>query len=81
MRDELPDPSGQYDFDPYKVEEDPEYGNLYSELEPQYLRDIRDQERARGKQATGSLFEDVEELRHSYKQREAKTVEDLIASG
>lgn len=81
MRDDLPDPSGQYDFDPAMMEEDAKYGNLYSELEPQYLRDMREQERARGRHSASSLFEDVEELRHSYNQREAQTVEDLIASG
>lgn len=42
---------------------------------------MREQERARGKQSASSLFEDVEELRHTYNHREAQTVEDLIAAG
>ena len=81
MEENLPNPAGHRLFDPTKLEFDEVYGNVFADLEPQHLRDKRAKERIEQRQIQSSIFEESEHLKHKYSQREAKTVEDLIASG
>jgi hypothetical protein len=81
MQDELPDPAEFMKFDPNMLEDDEKYGNLFSNLEPQYLKDKREKERVLARKNHVSIYDESEDIRHSYKEQAAQTVEDYIVSG
>lgn len=45
MKDQQPDPAAYMRFDPMQQDVHEKYGNLFEDLEPQYLRDKRLKER------------------------------------
>jgi hypothetical protein len=57
-------------YDPAMIDDDEKYGNLYSDLEPQYLRDQREKERLRNNRNKSSLFDESEDARHSYNEQQ-----------
>jgi len=71
----LPNPAGNRLVDPKTIEADPKYGDLFADMQSQFLRDQRAQERL-GSQVDGSA-----EPHHSYTELASSTVEDLVSSG
>lgn len=76
----MPDPAAYLRFDPLQQEVHEKYGNLFEDLEPQYLRDKRLKERQLQMNHLTNL-EASEDPNYIYQEQSARTIQDLISSG
>ena len=60
MEENLPSPAANREFNPDNLEFDEVYGNVFSELEPQFLRDKRTKERLEQRKLASSVFDESE---------------------
>ena len=69
IEESLPNPAGHSLFDPAMMEEDEVYGNMFEDLQPQYMRDKRNRNRLEQRRTNASIFDESEELSHAYNEQ------------
>ena len=69
LTEKLPDPAEFMRFDPKDIDHDEIYGDLYSDMEPQYIKDKRNAKKLSSRKSQTSLFDQSEDVRHQYNEQ------------